>query len=110
MKKSIAYSFFLFTTLIFAYKSYASAEPWIEKKKVITKTYQLSANQKVSITNTFGGVNVQSWERNEVKVEVTIKVSSNNERMAQEILDQIWIDDHSGREISFEISFAFGLC
>ena len=102
MKKLVIFSiFFLSAFFVFAERPVAEGF-WIDKKKVITKTYPLRSDQKVSITNSFGEVAVNNWNRNEVKVEITIRVSANNEKKAQEILDQIRIEENSGKEISFE--------
>ncbi|MEI9956888.1 MAG: hypothetical protein WDM90_11425 [Ferruginibacter sp.] len=73
-----------------------------EKTKTFTKSYDLS-NDKVSIDNSFGKVEVKTWSKNEVKVDVSIAASSNVEAVAQRILDGITItSDKKSDEVWFE--------
>jgi len=74
----------------------------IEAKKEFTKTikeeFDISANGKVGIANKYGEVNINTWDRNQVKVEVTITVNARNESRAQEVFDLIDIDFSNGRD------------
>ena len=73
------------------------------KTKTVNKSYNVSSNDKLNIDNSFGRVEVRTWDRNEIKVDVTVEVSSNKEDLAQKILDGISITDgQSGKEISFK--------
>ncbi len=73
------------------------------KKKSVNKSYNVSSSDKLNIHNSFGSVKVNTWSRNEIKVDVDIEVSANTDALAQKILDRISVnDDKSGREISFE--------
>jgi hypothetical protein len=72
------------------------------KKKVVNKSYNVSSSDKLNIQNSFGEVEVHTWERNEIKVDVNVEVSANTEAYAQKLLDRISINDgQSGKEISF---------
>lgn len=73
------------------------------KKKSVNKSYNVSASDKLNIQNSFGSVKVNTWSRNEIKVDVDIEVSANTDALAQKMLDRISVNDNkSGREISFE--------
>jgi len=73
------------------------------KKKSVNKSYNVSASDKLNIQNSFGAVEVHTWDRNEIKVDVSVEVSANSDALAQKILDRISItDDQSGKEISFK--------
>lgn len=73
------------------------------KKKSVNKSYNVSSSDKLNIQNSFGSVKVNTWSRNEIKVDVDIEVSANTDALAQKMLDRISVnDDKSGREISFE--------
>lgn len=74
----------------------------VEKKKLYSKSYSLSNHSSVSIVNSFGNVEVSHWNKNEVKVDVTIVVKANDENTAQSILDAIKIFDRGGENINFE--------
>ncbi len=66
----------------------------IEKKKTYSKSYSISASDKISIDNQFGEVIVKAGNTNKVKVAITITVKSSTEERAQEILDRISIEDN----------------
>jgi len=73
------------------------------KNKSVNKSYNVSSSDKLSIQNSFGEVNVHTWTKNEIKVDVSIEVSSNVETTAQKIIDGITIaDSKSSGDISFK--------
>ena len=73
------------------------------KKKSVNKSYNVSASDKLNIKNSFGSVEVKTWDRNEIKVDVEIEVSANSDALAQKMLDRISVNDEkNGKEISFE--------
>lgn len=73
------------------------------KNKSVNKSYNVSSSDKLNIQNSFGSVEVKTWDRNEIKVDVSIEVSANTEALAQKILDRISVKDgKSGNEISFK--------
>jgi hypothetical protein len=73
------------------------------KKKNVNKSYNVSSSDKLNIENSFGSVEVHTWDRNEIKVDVNIEVSANSDALAQKMLDRISIsDDKSSKGISFE--------
>ena len=72
------------------------------KEKTIAKTYTASGN-KLSIDNSFGQVKFITWTKNEIKVDIHIEAGSNQESLAQKILDAISVSDkHQGNEIEFK--------
>ncbi len=85
--------------------SAARADNFNEKRKTYSKSYSLSGNQRVKIANKFGKVEVKAWDRNEVKVDVTIIAFSQNERVAQGILDNITIESSDGNPVTFTTKF-----
>jgi hypothetical protein len=73
------------------------------KNKAVNKSYNVSSSDKLTVQNSFGEVNVHTWNKNEIKVDVSIEVSSNVEATAQKIIDGISIaDSKSGGDISFK--------
>ncbi len=46
------------------------------------KTYPLSSNGRVSVSNVNGSIEVEGWDRNEVKLEV-VKITDSKERLSQ---------------------------
>lgn len=77
-----------------------------EKRKNYTQSYPLHHNQKVKIANKFGKVQINAWSRNEVKVDVVIITSSNDEKVAQSLLDNISIESNTGNPIVFTTKFS----
>lgn len=75
----------------------------IEKKKTITKSFTVDAKDKLSINNQHGEVKVELWNKNEIKVDITITGYGNSEKKAQELLDNVEIiDKREGEKISFK--------
>ncbi|WP_127132470.1 hypothetical protein [Pseudoflavitalea rhizosphaerae] len=86
-------AFLLVLCLAFAGTAIASENPLVEKKKVYTKSYTLNSSDKVSVINQFGELRINTWAKNEVKVEVTITAEAKTDERAQSILDGINISD-----------------
>ncbi|SDE18982.1 hypothetical protein [Niabella drilacis] len=84
-------------------RAYNDSDEWnAEKRKTISRSYPLTDRSRVSIKNSFGNVTVVNWNKNEVKVEVTITVKANSDEAASAILDGIHIEESSGTDVSFE--------
>ncbi len=72
------------------------------KEKNISKTYPASGN-KLSIENSFGQVKFIAWDKNEIKVDVHIEASSDQQDVAQKTFDAINVSDkQQGNEIEFK--------
>lgn len=81
----------------------AHEDPRLEKRKTYSKSYSLSQNDKVVLSNSFGEMRINTWNKNEVKVDVTIIGKANSEEKAQAIIDKIRIEDgKSGGEVYFK--------
>jgi hypothetical protein len=75
------------------------------KNKSVNKSYNVSSSDKLNIHNSFGSVEVHTWTRNEIKVDVAVDVSSNKADFAEKLLDGIVVsDDQKANEISFKTS------
>jgi len=73
------------------------------KKKSVNKSYNVSSSDKLNIQNSFGSVEVKTWDKNEIKVDVDIEVSANTDALAQKMIDRISVkEDRSGKEITFK--------
>jgi hypothetical protein len=72
------------------------------KSKSYTKSYNVDANDKLQIENRYGKVTVNTWNKNEVKVDVEIRAYANEDDDAQKLLDQIKItDSKDNNNVSF---------
>jgi hypothetical protein len=75
----------------------------IEKKKRIEKTYQVSGQQALDITNKFGKVHINTWDKNKIEVLIEIIARGNTDERAMKILDRIDVDiNESSSRIIFE--------
>lgn len=75
------------------------------KNKSVNKSYNVSSSDKLSIQNQFGSVEVHTWTKNEIKVDVKIEVSANTNELAQKMIDKISVADaKNGSTISFKTS------
>jgi hypothetical protein len=70
-----------------------------EKVKSLSRTFKVGANDKLNIENQFGRVEVQTWAKNEIAVEVTIIARAETESKAQEIMDHINIKISEGGDL-----------
>jgi hypothetical protein len=60
-----------------------------EYTKAIKREFDISPNGTTSISNKYGKVDVKTWNRNRVKIDVTIMVDASSESKAQEVFDRI---------------------
>jgi hypothetical protein len=72
-------------------------------ERTISQTYAASSNDKLDIENQFGNVNIKTWNRNEVKVDIKIEVSSNVKEAADKMFENIDVEHgKNGSRISFK--------
>lgn len=74
-----------------------------EKTRTISKTFTVSRNDKLSITNQYGKVAVHVWNKNEIKVDVQVKAFESSESSAEDLLESVKIVDSRQNDlISFK--------
>lgn len=64
-----------------------------QSRREITKVYANGSLTSLNITNKFGNVVVKKSSNRDAKVEITITTEGNSERTAQEIMDNITIEE-----------------
>lgn len=62
------------------------------KEKKISKSYNVSATDMLTINNSYGNVDISTWDQNKVVIEVNIKTSGDDEEKVQKKLDEIRIE------------------
>jgi hypothetical protein len=87
------YSSPLFIACLLLSTQVKAEDPLVEKKKTYTKSYTVSNSDNVSFNNQFGELQINTWDKNEVKVTVTITAEASTDEKAQAILDHISIED-----------------
>jgi hypothetical protein len=75
----------------------------VEKKRTISKTYNVGPDDRLSIENSFGNVTVSTWDKNTIQVDIEIGVNASSDERAQRMMDEINVTDHQGgQDISFK--------
>lgn len=59
------------------------------KEKTIKKEFNVNPNALLKVNNSYGNLNITSWNENRVVIEVHIKTNGNNEEKVQKKLDEI---------------------
>ncbi|MBL0884245.1 MAG: hypothetical protein IBJ16_13040, partial [Chitinophagaceae bacterium] len=73
----------------------------VTKQKDYSKSYPIG-NETLSLKNQFGKMEIKTWDKNEIKVDVKIVVSTQEEDFANSLLDAIQVkDEKTADEISF---------
>lgn len=105
MKQAVTTLFiFFFCATVFAQQPEAKEKKRYEhfKERTISKTYSAAGNS-LQIDNSFGDVNVTTWDRNEIKVDIHIESSSNQKEVAEKSFDNIdVIESKDGNTIKFK--------
>jgi hypothetical protein len=74
-----------------------------EKTKSYSKSYNINKGDLLEIDNRFGKVTINTWTKNEFKVDVEIKAMANDDEATQKILDGVTIgDSKDGSTVSFK--------
>jgi hypothetical protein len=63
-----------------------------EFSKVIKKEFDINRNGTTALHNKYGKIDVKTWDKNRVKVDVTITVNAPSEAAAQKVFDRIKIN------------------
>ena len=62
------------------------------KEKTIKKEFNVNADALLKVKNSYGNLNLTSWDQNTVMIEVHVKTNGNNEERVQDRLDEIDVD------------------
>ncbi|MGB5435807.1 MAG: hypothetical protein WBM98_07950 [Maribacter sp.] len=62
------------------------------KEKTITKEYNVNSDALLKVSNSYGNLNIISWNDNRILIEVHIKTSGNNEEKVVKKLEDITVD------------------
>ncbi|NHF61240.1 hypothetical protein FK220_017945 [Flavobacteriaceae bacterium TP-CH-4] len=79
------------------------------KEKTIKKEFNVNSDALLKVSNSYGNLNITSWNENRILIEVHIKTNGNNEEKVQKKLDQITVDfDGSNSMVSAKTVFNKG--
>ncbi len=81
----------------------AGNEDGSEKKKTISKSYTVGATEKLKIENSFGDVVINTWDKNEFKIDIEMYAKAPSDERAQYMLDHIKVtDSRADNEVKFK--------
>nr|WP_299383547.1 hypothetical protein [Allomuricauda sp.] len=69
------------------------------KEKTIKKEFSVNADALFKVRNSYGNLNITSWDENRVVVEVHIKTNGNNEEKVERRLNEIDVDFESSNSL-----------
>lgn len=69
------------------------------KEKTIKKEFSVNSDALLKVNNSYGNLNITSWNEDRVMIEVHIKTNGNNEEKVKKKLDQITIDFEASSSI-----------
>lgn len=69
------------------------------KEKTIKKEYDVNSDALLKVDNSYGNLNITSWNGNKIIIEVHIKTNGNNEEKVQKKLDEITVDFEGSRSM-----------
>lgn len=76
------------------------------KEKTIKKEFNVNSDALLKVNNSYGNLNITSWNENRIMIEVHIKTNGNNEDKVQEKLDDISVSfDASSSVVSAKTLF-----
>jgi len=92
MNQTKLFRFSLLALCFISLTSYA-AEQNLDREKKIIKNYSVSNNDRLNIENEYGQVVVNTWDKNELTVEITVMSSASTDSKAQELLESVNISE-----------------
>lgn len=61
------------------------------KEKKISKSFEVSVNDLLKVENSYGNINITTWDENRIQIDVSVKVNGNDEGKVKEKLNDIAI-------------------
>ena len=74
-----------------------AAEPLLKKEftREVHKSFDVSPGVELGVQNKYGDINITTWDKNRIEIDVLIKVNSSNSEKAEKFLNEIVIDFES---------------
>lgn len=77
-----------------------------KKEKTIKKSFNVNSNAELKVDNSYGNLNIVTWNENRIEIEVTITVEGGNEEKVIKKLDEITVDfEANSNRVSAETIF-----
>lgn len=69
------------------------------KTKTFSKTYNTNAVKQLNLTNKYGPVEIKVWNKNEIKADIVMKATSDNEKDAITLLNGVELEEKQSSEM-----------
>src|ERR1700761_340767 len=105
MKKHIRLLSSIATLLVLSapMTAFAHSEQDVRRQKLINKSYDVTADDKLSIDNQFGNVVVSTWDKEQITVDIEVSARAASDERAQDIMNKIDVhDSRDGHDIRFK--------
>jgi hypothetical protein len=100
---------FLFIPLFVTALNTSKLKGKYSKEKKINREYSVSPKANLSIKNSYGNLNIVTWNENRIVIEVTITTSGNNEEKVNKRLNDISIEfENDSNHVSATTKFNKG--
>ncbi len=77
-----------------------------KKEKTIKKSFNVNSNAELKVDNSYGNLDIVTWNENRIEIEVTIMVEGSNEEKVIKKLDEITVEfDASSNMVSAKTIF-----
>lgn len=96
--KSVFNQWSILFLLLFSCTSFIDTSDIGEYTKTVKKEFVISPDGTTSISNKYGTVEIKSWNKERVKIDVTIVVKAQNENAAKNVFDRIDIAFSNGND------------
>jgi hypothetical protein len=71
----------------------------VEKSKTFSKSYPINGNDRIKLSNKYGRITVNTWERPEIKVDVQIKAWAKDDGDTQKLLNSVQIITNKNNDV-----------
>lgn len=79
------------------------------RSKNFSKSFSISPSDKINLHNQYGAMVIKIWDKREVKIDVSIKAFSNEDREAQRLIDQVNISaEKDGDQVTCKTNIGSG--
>ena len=103
-----AISYTVDTPFVFVYENEGrDPETNVELVKNYSKSFTVNPHDKLQIDNLYGKISVNTWNRNEIKVDVQVKVAAKDDADAKKLLSKVSINNSKkGTNVLFKTNIA----
>ena len=83
--KTLKFSIILFVSMVFSFQLFAKEE----YTRKISKSFDVNKDATLAVTNKFGKIHCENWDKNTIAIEVTITIEASSQEKANKYFDKI---------------------